>query len=111
MKMKNPLIAISLLFVLTTTSYAYALELDQAKSRGLVGETPSGYLASVKGSADSEVSALIDEINKKRRNKYVQISKKNGTTLAAVEALAGKKAIEKTAPGNYVQTPSGWKKK
>ena len=40
------------------------------------------------------------------------IATKNGTNLDAVTALAGQKAIAKTAPGNYVQNASGgWEKK
>jgi uncharacterized protein YdbL (DUF1318 family) len=110
-KINRALISVLVVISLSVTSFAWALELDQAKSRGLVGETPSGYLEPVTPSPDSEVRKLVDDINSKRRNQYIEISKKNNTTLAAVEALAGQKAIEKTASGNYIKTQSGWKKK
>lgn len=88
---------------------ALALELGDAKSRGLVGETSSGYLAAVKPS--NEVNALIESINGKRKAHYRKIATKNGISLEAVEVRAGQKAIEKTPPGQYVNTGAGWKKK
>ncbi len=92
-------------------SLAFALDLDSAKSQGLVGETPTGYLESVKPNPSSEVINLIKDINGKRKAAYFGIAKKNGTELAAVEALAGKKAINKTPAGQFVKGPQGWKRK
>ncbi len=73
-----------------------------AKDQGLVGETPSGYLAAVK-SPSPEVSALIESINAKRKQKFKEIAARNNTSLQAVEQLAGKKAIEKINPGQLCQ--------
>ena len=88
---------------------AFALELDEAKSTGLVGETNMGYIAAVKPSA--EVDALVVSINSQRKVYYQDIATKNGISLQAVEARAGLKAIEKTAPGDYVNTGDGWLRK
>ncbi len=66
-----------------------ALTLDQAKSQGLVKETTSGYLAVVKSS--DEVNALVKKINAGRKAEYEKIAKKRGTSLQAVELLAGEK--------------------
>ena len=89
-----------------------ALTLDQAKSQGLLGEMPNGYLGIVSVSASPEAKALMKDINRKRRQKYQEISRKNGTKLEAVEALAGKTVLKKTKPGHYIQSPSGkWIKK
>jgi len=88
---------------------ALALDLDEAKSAGLVGETNTGYLGAVKPSA--EVDALVANINAQRKVHYQDIATKNGISLEAVEARAGLKAIEKTATGDYVNTGSGWQKK
>ena len=88
---------------------AFALSLDQAKSQGLLGETPSGYLEAVK--PEAAVVALLQDINAKRREEYESIAKKNGTALHTVEALAGKQALEKTAPGNYIKVDGKWLKK
>jgi uncharacterized protein YdbL (DUF1318 family) len=91
---------------LGVSALAFSLELDAAKSSGLVGEQPSGYLAAV-GTPTPEVTALVNDINAKRKAAYGEIAQRNGTALNAVEQLAGKKAIEKTPSGQYVRLPSG----
>jgi uncharacterized protein YdbL (DUF1318 family) len=88
---------------------AMALDLQGAKGQGLVGETATGYLAAVQ--ASPEVQQLIGTINGKRKAYYQQISKRNNTSLAAVEQLAGKKAIEKTPAGQFVLLGGKWQKK
>ncbi len=88
---------------------AYALDLGQAKSQGLVGETTSGYLAAIKPSGD--VNALVKDINNQRKAYYQKIADKNSISLQAVEARAGQKAISKTPAGQYVNTGGGWQKK
>jgi uncharacterized protein YdbL (DUF1318 family) len=94
---------------LTLAMPAFALELDEAKAAGLVGETNMGYIAAVKPSA--EVDALVVSINTQRKVYYQEIASKNGITLQAVEARAGLKAIEKTGPGGYINTGDGWLQK
>tara|TARA_R110002049_G_scaffold24316_7_gene86390 strand:- start:2057 stop:2392 length:336 start_codon:yes stop_codon:yes gene_type:complete len=91
---------------LTMTMSALAMDLDQAKASGLVGETNMGYIAAVKPSP--EVDALVVSINSQRKVYYQEIAKKNDISLQAVEARAGLKAIEKTAPGGYINTGDGW---
>ncbi|MCB1690191.1 MAG: YdbL family protein [Halioglobus sp.] len=88
---------------------AFALDLDEAKASGLVGETNMGYIAAVKPSP--EVDALVVSINSQRKVYYQDIATKNGISLQAVEARAGLKAIEKTAPGDYINTGDGWLQK
>ena len=91
---------------------AFAADLDSAKAAGLVGEQQNGYLAAVQPGSSAEIQALVSDVNQKRKEKYFEIAKKNGTELAAVEALAGKKAIEATPPGQFVQSANGqWTKK
>ncbi len=89
---------------------AFAIDLKTAKVRGLVGETPTGYLAPVKPPSP-EVAKLIRTINAKRKQHYQEIARRNGTSLQAVEMLAGKKAIEKTPPGQFIRINGRWKKK
>ncbi len=88
---------------------ATALDLKSAKTNGLVGETKTGYLAPVK--SGPEVAQLVKSINAKRKAHYQKISKRNKTTLSAVEQLAGKKAMKKTPAGQFVQVNGVWKKK
>jgi len=91
---------------------AYADALDDAKASGTIGERNDGTLGFVTSDAPAEVKELVRSINAKRKQRYAEIAKKNGTTPEAVAALAGKKAIEKTRPGNYIQTAGGaWAKK
>ena len=91
---------------------AGAVTLDQAKSQGLVGEQANGYLGVVDPGAAPDVKALVADINRKRKAEYQAIAERNNTSLGAVEALAGKKAIDLTPPGQHVRLQSGqWVKK
>ncbi len=89
---------------------AQGLNLDTAKAQGLVGERRDGYLGVVKNTAG--VQALVDEINLKRRQQYMGIARQNGTNLQAVEAIVGKKVIERSNPGTVVEgADGGWVRK
>ncbi|MCR9106211.1 MAG: YdbL family protein [Gammaproteobacteria bacterium] len=101
-------LAVAVIAMLAAAPVA-ALELSQAKDNGSVGETSSGYLAAVKPSA--EVNALVESINAQRKAHYQKIAKENGIALDAVEMRAGKKAIEKSSPGAYINTGDGWRQK
>ena len=93
-------------------SVSFALTLQEAKSKGLLGEMPTGYLGVVNPPASPPVKALMNEINRKRKSKYEEIARRNATSLPSVEALAAQTAIKKTKPGQYIQLPSGeWRKK
>ena len=104
-------IVILTLSLLLFTAQALAISLDQAKAAGQVGETPSGYLESVSPSPVADTVALIQDINSKRKAEYERIAQKNGTSLMAVEALAGKKAINNTPLGQFVKVGGSWEKK
>lgn len=91
---------------------SWGLTLEEAKTQGIVGEQPNGYLGVVRPGASADVQALVQDINRKRRQTYEDIARRNTTSLEAVEILAGKTAIDNTRPGNFVQLPSGqWVKK
>jgi uncharacterized protein YdbL (DUF1318 family) len=98
--------ALSLLMSLS----AFALDLTQAKSQGLIGEQVNGYIGLIKES--TEAKALLDDINTKRKEAYISLAKKNNLSLQDIEALAGKKLIKKAGSGEFVQSVSGsWVKK
>lgn len=103
---------ISLIFiaVFVICGSALALDLQSAKSQGLVGETPSGYLAPVQG-GNAEAAQLVQSINAQRKAHYQNIASRNKTSLQSVEQLAGKKAIEKSPAGDLVQINGQWIKK
>lgn len=87
-----------------------ALTIEEAKAQGLVGEKSDGYLGLVVPGS-GEAQALANEVNQKRRKAYEEIARRNGTSVTAVETLAGEKAVHNTKPGNFVEGPGGWMKK
>lgn len=88
---------------------ALGLTLPEAKNQGLVGEQTTGYLGIV-GQPTSDIEALIKDINARRHSAYENIAKKNNTSVEDVEKLAGQKAMQKTAPGQYVKSDGRWVK-
>ncbi len=89
---------------------AWALDLGEAKNKGLVGETPSGYLESVK-TPDDATKQLIKDVNGRRNAQYKKISKSNGTSVKAVESVAGEKAMSLTKKGHFIKVNGKWVKK
>ena len=88
----------------------FALTLEEAKTKGLVGEKANGYLGLVTAGS-GEAQALTKDVNEKRRQAYEEIARRNGTNVSAVEMLAGEKAVQNTKSGNFVEGPGGWVKK
>lgn len=90
---------------------ARADELADAKQAGLLGERADGLLGAVPGAVPAETKALMERINAARLQEYKDIAQKNGTALNAVQAIVGKKLIERASPGTYVNTGGGWIKR
>ena len=91
---------------------AYAQSLDSAKAAGLVGERVDGYVGIVDPAAPGDIVAMVQNINGKRRDKYQSVAAKNGTSLQAVEAIAGDKLVRRAKPGEYVMDSTGrWHRK
>lgn len=90
---------------------AFAVDLDQAKREGLVGERADGDLGLVVDEVPADVVSLVVEVNERRRAEYQRIADANGLDLAQVQALAGKKAIERTRAGDWIMTSDGWRQK
>jgi len=108
---KHAMTKIGLTFIASTLAFsAWAISLDQAKQQGLVGEMPNGYLGVVV--ASSEVSSLVDMVNKKRKDIYLNLARKNKITMQQVTKLAGEKSLAKTQSGHLIKNASGqWVKK
>ncbi len=95
--------------------------LEPAKSAGLVGETPTGHYGKSGGMPptgylevvrpEGQAADIVDAINRARRDEYARIAQKHGIPVAEVEAVAGKKAIEKTPAGQYIQLNGKWVRK
>jgi len=84
-------------------------QLDTAKQQGLVGETPAGYLEVVRSGGNA--GAIVEAINEARRNEYARIAEKHNIPVAQVETVAGKKALEKTPAGQFIQIDGEWVRK
>lgn len=107
--MKKIFAAIGLLLLLQN---AWAIDIRDAKSQGLVGEANTGFIAAVQAPASAEVRALIADVNGKRKARFNETARKTGTTPAQVANRFYELAVQKTTPGNYYQDIGGaWKKK
>ena len=97
---------------ITAGSAAVALDVQEAKDAGWVGEQRDGYLGLVAPSAPPAAKQLLTEINAARRASYQEIAAKNGIELRAVELLAAEKALQKTPSGQFIQAEDGsWVRK
>jgi len=91
---------------------AFALSLDEAKSSGLVGERSTGYLGIVTGNPSSEVKAMVNDINAKRRALYQQKASKAGVATDVMELRTGQRLQEMAPAGEYIQDSNGqWRRK
>ncbi len=98
------------LWLLAGAGPAWALDLEQAKAAGLVGEMPDGYLGVVRNQQGA--AQLAQRINAERREQYRQVAARIGAPLAAVERQAGDRLIQRAPAGVYVMTPNGrWVRK
>jgi hypothetical protein len=86
--------------------------LDPYKTNGWVGERPDGLAGVVTASAPAEAKATVDRVNAERMVEYNRIAAQQKTTVAAVQAIVGKKLIDQAAKGTYIMNAQGqWVKK
>ncbi|MCH2547366.1 MAG: YdbL family protein [Alphaproteobacteria bacterium] len=91
---------------------AFAMSLDSAKAKGLVGERLDGYISAVSSSPSSDVASLVNTINSARKDEYAKIASRNGQPVSVVEKLAAAKLIERLDHGTYFMDKGGnWIKK
>ncbi|WP_372870412.1 YdbL family protein [Shewanella sp.] len=89
---------------------AFAMDLQEAKSQGYLGEQQNGYLGLVTDNA--EARAVMEEVNAKRRAHYEKIAAKNKIATADVAKMAAEKAMKAADKGHFIQDESGkWIKK
>lgn len=110
--MKTLIPAILALLLAMTSPAAFAIDIDEAKAQGLVGETMTGYIAAVKVPPSAEVRALIDEVNTKRKAAFERTASRTNTTLVQVSHRFYELAVERTKAGHYYQDAGGrWVRK
>lgn len=84
---------------------AYALDLQEARAKGLVGETQAGYVARINGGGD--VSALVAEVNLKRRDQYEAAAKEKGQPVEAVAQIYAEEIINNLPKGSKYKNSAG----
>ncbi|MDX3773743.1 YdbL family protein [Chromatiaceae bacterium AAb-1] len=116
MRISNTLkiLCCSAIFAISLPVFAINLQqamssLGPAKEQGLVGEQANGYLGVVQNSGDA--SEIVKLINDARRTEYARLAKENNIAVADVEAMAGKKAIERTQRGHFILLDGKWLQK
>jgi hypothetical protein len=108
---KHSMKKISLALIASSLAFSvWAMSLEQAKKQGLVGELPNGYLGAVV--SNNDVNSLVDKVNKRRKDIYLKLARKNNLTMEQVTKLAGEKALAKTQSGHLIKNAAGkWVKK
>ena len=91
---------------------AAAIDLDQARTQGMVGERSDGLVGAVDANASAEVRSLVETVNAARLQEYKSIAQKNGTPLDAVQTVAGEKQVQRARQNKwFVMDASGrWAK-
>jgi uncharacterized protein YdbL (DUF1318 family) len=96
--------------LLVSASTVFALDLDEARAKGLVGERSDGYIAAISNTSDA--TALVASINAQRKAEYKRIASGNGQSVDVVEKLAAGKIYENAEAGTLFMNPQGqWVKK
>jgi len=105
----------AILTTASTATNAYAQSsgakatVDGAIGAGKIGETVSGYLATVPGaSLSSAETNAMNEINAGRKSVYTRLAREQNVSVDVVAALTGEKQIAKQRSGK-VMTETGWK--
>lgn len=106
--MQKTFLAILILVGALVSMPALALDLQQARSGGMVGEKLDGYVSALQNTP--AVTALVADVNSKRKAEYARISGENGQPVDVVAKLAAGQIINNLAPGsNYQAADGSWK--
>jgi len=108
--MKNRILATLILAASLIALPALAMDLQQARASGLVGEKLDGYVTALKPLPD--VNALVTDVNAKRKAEYARISKQNSQPIDVVAKLAVAEIVNGLPKGASYQAGDGsWKTK
>lgn len=104
---KTALVSLALMLFATQ---AMALDLQEARVKGFVGEGNKGYVEALQPSP--EVNSLVAEVNERRKEAYQNISNENKQAVDVVAKLAVGQIVEKLPSGSMYQDADGnWQKK
>ncbi len=106
------IVAAAMLLTFGAAAPAAALDLDEARTAGQIGERPDGLVGAVTPSANAEVTALVETINRARLDAYRGLAQKEGTSLEAVQAVAGERQLQAAARNGWFVLDAGgrWRK-
>ncbi len=108
--MKRGLFGALFALALLVSAQAMAMDLGEARSKGLVGEQLTGYVGVIK--SEPGVTELVKDINDRRKAQYAKIAAQNGQPVDVVAKLAVQQIINGLPSGAYYQSASGnWVKK
>lgn len=107
------MLVVALLLGATVSTAAYAQRdpaYQAARSEGLIGEMPTGYIGYVTAPGGA-IDALVKDINIKRKQVYTEQALANGATVEEMAFRTGCRLIkEKTVAGEKYQAPDkSWK--
>ncbi|TAK98591.1 MAG: DUF1318 domain-containing protein [Rhodospirillaceae bacterium] len=104
------ILAVALVLACAMPRVAHAIDLDSARTQGLVGERADGLVSAVSNAPG--VPALVQSVNAARLESYREIAAKEGTKLDAVQAVAGAKQVQKARENGwyYMDASGAWKK-
>jgi uncharacterized protein YdbL (DUF1318 family) len=78
---------------------ALALDLDSARSSGVVIENADGYISAASANSSADVRSFVSTVNAARKEEYQRVAAKNGQPLDVVEKLAAAKIQQKLKGG------------
>jgi hypothetical protein len=103
---------LALVVLAAAATDAWSASLESAKSAGLVGERPDGYIAAVQPNPPPDIAALVQQINAKRRVEYEKIAAREKVPVEQVGALTAEKIKAQAPRGHYFMTTGGsWMQK
>lgn len=86
---------------------AAAQSLSDARAQGLLGERPDGYVGAVTSTLPAWAAELMKSVNAQRKVKYAELAATNGTSIEAVQVVAGEKIIANLPAGSWYMDAGG----
>jgi len=86
--------------------------LDAPRSTGIVAERWDGYAILRDNTAGADVRAVVETINRKRRDHYSEVARREGTTIESVGRIYAQQIFGQAPAGTWFLGEDGnWKRK